>query len=177
LAWLLDQNPKSPIDTRQNVRSTIETQCGPEVNAFELTSASRAQNFYYWARYLGYAWYVGVGDSPTMIVPDPTAAIERHLSRLMIPGQTWPLVQLVASWGDLSSVLEGGAARTEIEGLMQLALRRPDGMLSRSTSLALERLDRRGIIHLERQADAPAIMLGVWPDPLPISHVTYLRTA
>src|SRR5262249_27534543 len=37
LAWLLDQNPKSPIDTRQNVRSTIETQCGPEVNAFELT--------------------------------------------------------------------------------------------------------------------------------------------
>jgi len=177
LAWLLAQNPERPIAARQNVSPLIEKQCGTEVNAFELTNESRAQNFYYWARYLGYAWYVGVGDSPTMIVPDPTAAIERHLSHLMSPGQTWPLEQLVASWGRVCPVLEGGTARSEVEELMQTPPRRSKETLSRSTSLALERLDRRGVIKLDRQADAKAVVLETWPDLQPFTHVTYLRTA
>lgn len=177
LAWFLTLNPERPIDTRQNVRSTIEEQCGSGVNAFELTSASRAQNFYYWVRYLGYGWYVGLSDTPTMIVPDPAIALERHLPHLMATGQAMPLAQLVAAWGDLCPVLEGGSARDEVEKLMQPALRRPAGTLSRSTSLALQRLDQRRVIHLERQADAPPMTLDIWPDPLPISHVTYLRTA
>jgi hypothetical protein len=176
LAWLLAQDPESSIPVRRNVSSKIEEQCGAEVKAFDLTNESRVQNFYYWARYLGYAWYAGIGDAPTIIIPDPTAALVRHLPRLMATGQTLPLAQLVASWGKLSPVLEGGDARNEVEELMQPQLSRLNGTLSRSTSLALERLDRRGIIHLEQQADAPAIMLSVGSDPLPISHITYLRT-
>jgi hypothetical protein len=182
LAWFLTQNPEHPIDARQNVRSAIEEQCGYEVNAFELTNKERSRNFLYWVRYLGYGWYVGQKSSVqnetlTVVVPDPTEALARHLPRLMTPGQTLPLAQMVASWGGLSPVLEGGSAREEVEALLRPALRRSSGTLSRSTSLALQRLDQRFVIHLERQADAPAVMLDIWPDPLPISHVTYLRTA
>ena len=177
LAWFLSQDPVRPIDIRQNVRSTIDRECSPQVNAFELTNSDRSRNFYYWVRYLGYGWYVGIGDTPTMIVPDPTEVLARHLSRLMTPAQPWPLARLVAEWGSLSPVLEGGSARDEVEELLASVRRRPTGTLSRSTSLALQRLDQRGVIHLERQADAPAMMLDIWPDPLPISHVTYLRMA
>lgn len=178
LAWFLTQNPERPIDSQQGVRSKIEDQCGTEVNVFELTSPPRAQNFYYWVRYLGYGWYVDVGgDSPTMIVPDPTAALARHLSHMMSPGQTWPLTRLVQEWGDVSPVLEGGSARSEVENLLLPTLRRKANMLSRSTSIAIQRLDQRGVIRLDRQADAQATLLDCWPDPLPFSHITYLRMA
>jgi hypothetical protein len=177
LAWFLAQDPERPFDFGQNARQRIEEQCGPEVNAFELTNASRAQNFFYWARYLGYAWYAGVVNSPPIIVPDPTSALERHLPRLMGGHRTLPFVDLMEAWSEPCPVLEGGVVRTAVEEILPAALRRPAGTLSRSTSLALQRLDRRGVIHLERQPDAPAIMLATWPDPLPISHITYTRMA
>lgn len=177
LAWFLAQDPERPFDFGENMRQRIEEQCGPDVNAFELTNASRAQNFFYWARYLGYAWYVGIQNSPPIIVPDPTAALERHLPRLMGGRHTLALADMIEAWRGLCPVLEGGAVRMAVEELLPASLRRPAGMLSRSTSLALERLDRRGIIHLERQSDAPAVVLATWPDPLPVSHITYTRTA
>jgi hypothetical protein len=177
LAWFLSQDPEHPFDFDQNASERIEEQCGPEVNSFELTNASRAQNFFYWARYLGYAWYVGIVNNPAIIVPDPTAALERHLPRLLGNGRTLPLSDLIDAWREPCSVLEGGAVRTAVEELLPVTLQRPGGMLSRSTSLALQRLDRRGVIRLERQPDAPLVTLAIWPDPVPFSHITYARTA
>lgn len=187
LAWLLAQDPRHPMNIKDNVTPLIQEQCGGKgANVFELTSSDRSRNFYYWARFLGYAWYIGQktstqNETQTVIIPDPTAALERHLPRLMSPGERWPLAHLVNAWGNLAPVLEGGSARIEVEELMDPKYLPPQrGMLSRSTSFALERLDRRGFIHLEQQADAPAHLgrlLNSWPDPRYFSHVTYTRTA
>lgn len=182
LAWLLSQDPRTPMKINENPRLRIQEQCSGAVNSFDLTDYSRAQNFYYWARYLGYAWCIGQktgvqGETQTVVVPDPTVALLRHLPRLMSLGERRPLAQLIEAWSDLVPVLEGGTARIEVEELMEPALLAQQGMLSRSTSLALERLDRRGVIRLERQADAPVRLLATWPDPQPFTHVTYTRTA
>lgn len=186
LVWLLVQDPRRPMDTKESVKPLIQKQCGGEdASVFELNSSSRAQNFYYWARYFGYAWYIGrknpgLGETQTVVIPDPTAALERHLPALMSAGERWPLAQLVEAWGTVAPVLEGGDARIEVEELMEPGLLPQRGMLSRSTSLALERLDRRGVIHLEQQPDAPAHLgrlLNTWPKSRFFSHVTYSRTA
>ena len=73
----------------------------------------------------------------------------------------------------LLPVLEWGTARTEVETRLPVQKQRPEGTLSRSTSFALERLERRGRVVLERPADADAINLDLASGLRPISHVTW----
>ena len=74
---------------------------------------------------------------------------------------------------ELAPVLEGGVARNEVESLLPTDKRRPDGHLSRSTSFALERLERRGQVVMERLADASAINLDLHSRVRAISHITW----
>jgi hypothetical protein len=175
LAWFLTQDPSVGLAPRQNVAAQVEADCGSGVASFELTNSDRFNQFHYWARYLGYAWRVEVPGAPATVVPDPTVAVARLLPALLEAVGEMPLGELLRAWAECCPVLEGGAVRLEVEEMFPTAKRRPLTELSRSTSLALRRLEDRGLIRLERRADAVAYSLGIWPTPVAASHVILRR--
>ncbi len=174
LAWLLEQDPAKPFEFGDNITDLIAAQCGTDVEAFEMTNRARSQNFVYWAQYLGYAWRLKVGNVET-IMPDPTQAIERHLPQLFEKSSELLIEDLLHTWAIQCPVLEGGAARRKIAERCQNSTPRDPKTLSRSTSIALLRLQKRGAIKLERRADAIAYTLNIKPNPMPISHITWRK--
>lgn len=165
LAWLLIQDPAQSLIWSQ--RPAWATK---EIHGYDMTNNSRYQNMGYWARYLGYAWRFELGNR-NLLVPDPTEALERHLRAILSEGQRMEIAQLVAQLALRSPILEGGSVRQELEERLPAEKRRRSNALSASTSVALMRLSRRGVIHFERAADAEAMLLSPWAQSQPISHV------
>lgn len=172
LAWLLEQDPAEPFEFGDNISDLITSQCGSEVDAFGLTNRARSQNFVYWAQYLGYAWRLGV-ENFEAVMPDPTRAIERHLPQLLGGSKELLISELLHAWGTRSPVLDGGTARKEIVEMCQGTAHRDSMLLSRSSSIALLRLEERGVIKLERRADALTHTLNTKPNLRPISHLVW----
>ena len=171
LAWFLTEDPAVPLELG-NVKNRVEQQLGHDVDV-NLSNLSRFQNFVYWARYLGCAWRFQANRE--WVVPDPTRILERHLPNLLVRGERLPLSQLLDRWRGSIPVLEGGEARIAVERSLRDEYRRPDGQLSRSTSLALVRLRDRGVIQLDALSDATSLLLDTWPAPMPVSHVTLME--
>ncbi len=174
LAWLLEQDPAEPFEFGDNISGLITAQCGADVGAFELSNRARSQNFVYWAQFLGYTWRLRVGNTE-VVMPDPTRAIERHLSHLLAQTGELLIEELLDAWASRSPVLEGGSVRQKIIKLCSSDVLRDPKILSHSTSMALLRLEKRGIIKLERRADALAYTLNTKPNPRPISHVVWQK--
>lgn len=174
LAWLLEQDPAEPFEFGDNISDIITGQCGADVEAFEMTNRARSQNFVYWAQYLGYTWRLRVGSFEG-IVPDPTQAIQRHLTSLFKQTEQFLIKELLDMLATRSPVLEGGVARQKVIDLRRSDALRDPKLLSRSTSIAFLRLEERGLIKLERRADALAYTLNTKPNPRPISHVIWQR--
>jgi hypothetical protein len=173
LSWFLAQDPAAPLVFSANLRQQAETECGPQIGmqvGSELSNHSRFENFVYWARYLGYCWRLQVANQG-MVVPDPTAVLERHLLSMLKQRIEVTVEGLLDVLGDLSPVLDGGRVREELEGVLPLEKQRVEGALSRTTSLGLLQLERKGVITLERRHDAPAVRLTSWPDERPVSHI------
>ncbi len=170
LAWFLVQDPAIPLSWGQNYSGQVQDDCGRESGSFELTNHSAFEQFVYWARYLGFAWRLetlGVN----VVFPDPTQGITRYLPAVTDAGRR-PIRDVMSALALRLPVLEGGTARAEIESRLPAAKRLLDGYLSRSTSLALERLELLGRIVLERVADAPAVSLDRATGPRAVSHIT-----
>jgi hypothetical protein len=176
MAWFLAQDPARPLRFSENIRQEILDQCGGE-DDFGLTNLSRAEQFAYWARFLGYAWHMGVPDRPDAVVPDPTEALTRLLPQLLAGHGDVPLQAVMDAWRTACPVLEGGTARQELEERLIAERQRPADRLSRSTSLALTRIERRGLIRMQRLADAPALLLGSWQAVRPVSHISLASEA
>lgn len=172
LAWFLEQDPAEPFEFGDNITGLIAEQCGPDAAAFEMSNRARSQNFVYWAQYLGYAWRLSVGNYEA-IMPDPTRAIERHLSHLLKETGELLMEDLLDAWAIRCPVLEGGTARLQVTELCRSHIPRDPKLLSRSTSTALLRLEQRGVVKLERRADAAAYTLNTRPNPRPVSHVIW----
>jgi hypothetical protein len=177
LSWFLMQNPTRPIagsgsDPSERPRARIAQDFGADAGAFELTMDARVQNFAYWARYLGYTWFLEL-DGKTTFVPDPSAAIDRSIMRHLKGGGLLPIEQLLSFLAEHLPVLEGGRARLDVESLLP-ADRRPrldqDG-LSRSTSLALNRLAESGRLELRHESDSRSVVLNLLGGARPVSHV------
>jgi len=167
IAWLLEQDPARPLFFSANLAKDIRDWFGRDED-LDLTNAARLQQLAYWAKYMGYAWMLGVGEQQR-IVPDPTAAIVRHLPALLPKNHSVPIEQMLANWQEVCPVLESGAAR---EALLRQRVSPPGRSardLSASTSLALTRLRERGLLEFEQHADAePFLFL---PDRGRYSHV------
>ena len=172
LAWLLIQSPYDPLEWGQNYREQVISDCGQSTESFELTNLARWQQFVYWARYLGFAWRLQAGANA--VIPDPTAAIARHLPATSAAHGLSSISGVMSEIADLLPVLEGGTARGEVEPRLPTHRQRPEGHLSQSTSFALERLERRGQVRLERLADADPVNLDLRSGLRPISHITWL---
>lgn len=170
LAWLLCRDPSRPLAWGDNYRDLVEQDCGPEGASFELTNGARCNQFVYWARFLGFAWRLEV-DRQNVVVPDPTKAIARNLGRWEAKPGWLPIGEFLSRLAVDLPVLEEGTARTAIESMIAPERWRPDGHISRSTSFALQRLERSGQIEMQRLADAPAMNLELGSKVRPVSHI------
>jgi len=158
LTWLLAQDPRTPIDLASNLSSQTEG---------ILNSTALAQQFAYWARFLGYAWHFA-GATRWWLVPDPSGALSRHLPSLIGGEGEVQLGSLPERWAAACPVLGGGPDRPFDTSSRQF---------SRATSLALLRLEQKGNIRLTRQADAPAVLLAVGNETITYTHVALAQPA
>ena len=172
MAWFLAQDPVNPLEWGQNHSRTVLDDCGEDTGSFELTNLARCQQFVYWARYLGFAWRLQIERTKEVVIPDPAPAILRNLRKVIIVNQRRPIMEVMSEISDVLPVLEGGVARDDLESHLTSEKQRPDKHLSRSTSFALERLERDGQISLQRLADAEAVNLQLVSGLRAMSHIT-----
>ena len=173
LAWFLCQDPASPLPWGQNHRNRVESDCGSEGGAFELINSARCDQFIYWARFLGFAWRLNI-ERRNVVMPDPSKAVARSLGRWEELTDWQPIEEVLSRLADELPVLEGGTARTEIESRLGPEKRREGKFISHSTSFALRRLERGGLIQLDRPADALAVNLDFGAEPKAVSHIKWI---
>ena len=173
LAWFLCQDPASPLPWGQNHRNRVESDCGTEGGAFELTNSAGCNQFIYWARFLGFAWRLNI-DRQNVVIPDPTRSIAREMGRWEETTEWLPTAEVLSRLADKMPVLEGGVARAEIESRLAPEKQRTSELVSRSTSFALRRLERSGQIQMDRLADALAVNLDFGSEPRAVSHLKWL---
>jgi hypothetical protein len=173
LAWFLAQDPIRPLPL-ENVSKLLEDQQGDVASSYNLTNRDVFRNLVFWARYLGFAWRLGL-DKSEEVVPDPTEAIRRHLPEVVPLGERVPLHQALQRLAQRLPVLEGGAARSIVDERMTATYRRPPDYLSRSTSLALTRLDDRKTVVLESHSDAQITLLDTLPTVRAVTHIRRLE--
>ena len=172
IAWFLTRDPYRPLPWGGGYRGDVTEDCGEDIASFDLTDEARSQQFVYWAIYLGFAWSL-TADRKVTVSPDPTVALARSLPDLMPPDEPIAISELMAHLAERLPVLEGGTAREEVEALLPADRSRPEGQLSRSTSLAFARLETRGLLSIERLADASAINLDRGVEQQAVSHVSW----
>jgi hypothetical protein len=173
LAWFLERNPYDPMRLDTNVKSLISDELGISAEDVDLTNKDRFRMFAYWAKYLGYARTLQLaGPGGSLVFPDPTRALARLIPRLLKSGERVTLGELKSRWAESAPVLEGGRVRQDV--LKRLRTRRHPLDLSQSTSFALRNLEDRGLVRLERLADANAFNLTDPEGAEPKSHLTWI---
>lgn len=170
LAWLLVQDPFRPLAKAGQHGNLLRQQLdGADSLLTGIGNDSRYQNLLYWARYLGFANWIS-GDS---VLPDPTAAISELLPVVFEGTERLRTGEFLARLSSACEIFEGSSARESIEERVRDG-RRQDHHLSRSTSLALIRLDRQEAIALGEDADAEAWILDLGPVQRRAMYLTYL---
>jgi hypothetical protein len=121
------------------------------------------QNSNRWPEFIGWALFLGFGwNMPEGFLPDPTAAIVWSLDAVLPAGERVRATDFAASLAETLPVLDGGAYRTQLDELIGGTRdldRREE--LSEPLSLALLRLDRRGVLTLEAMADGDPLVAKV----------------
>lgn len=169
IAWLLMQDPLRPMPWSENPRPIISRQLADSDN-FDLGNASRLQTLAYWARYLGFARLVGAGQ--VHIVPDPHDAIALLLTEVFAKDAALRAGEFRKRLAVLCPVLEDGIIRNRVEQQAREEVVRTQPLrLSRTTSLALLRLEASGRIALEQRSDAEVGILDLGTSERRFSHV------
>lgn len=172
LSWLLMQDPANPLMFSENHRGRVINDLGEDTGAYGLNVNSDFQNLVYWARFLGYCHWIAV-DQTTYIVPDPTHAIMRRLPEIFTDSKEVRFMDFIAALAVSCPVLEQGYTRREVESIARPELITEPRTLSRSTSLALRRLENQGTIKMELLSDADVVTVFTDGDAKRHSHIQY----
>jgi len=146
---------------------------------FDRDSMSDAwfQNLAYWTRYLGFSNLIDTfkqnDEFKKHIIPDPTEAIDKHLS-LIFSSKKLPIKEFHDLLGNILPVLEGGGVRDQLESNLRNEFKRKEGYFSKSTSLAIKRLEMRNKIKLEKVSDTMTWILDLGQDHEQITHIEYI---
>ena len=172
LAWLLSRQPGLDLEWNGEYTPLMLAEMeGDEV--YDLTNASRCAMLAYWARFLGYAEGLQWGGK-TLVVPDPTEAIARRLNAVFGHDATLPVALFFDRLATHCPVLEGGSVRIAIDA--RLRRKRERYALSPATSLALLRLEKRGLLKLETRSDAEVWLVDLmYEAPRRLSHMDLAR--
>jgi hypothetical protein len=112
-----------------------------------------------------------VGLSGTdCIVPDPTRAIVAGFAKIFQDSNELPAGRFAKRIGEVFSVLEGGTVRAALESRM-LAPPRKEGHFSPATSVALKRLELRGVLKMQELSDAETWVIDLPNAPQRVSSV------
>ena len=164
LSWFLSSSPLRPMNFSEPPQNALKAQIGDHATKTELTSLNRYQNFLYWARYLGFATFVGgASDAEDLksrrVFPDPIKAIESALPSIFADANDLPVEQFMSRLAAIFPVFETGSVRKDFEGMRQTPITDSDKRLSITTSLALQRLVDRQRLTMTHDADAKARIL------------------
>lgn len=169
IAWLLMQDPLRPLPWSENPLPIINRQLGDGDN-FDLGNASRLQTLAYWARHLGFVRLVGAGQ--VYIISDPHDVIERLLPDVFDKDTALRASEFRKRLATWCPVLEDGVIRTRVEQRAREDIVRANSQrLSRSTSIALLRLEASGDIEFEQRSDAEVGILDLGTSERRFSHV------
>lgn len=176
IAWLLEQDPTRPIRfTGDNVPELVRQQCGDDAAEIGLTNEDPIwHQLTYWVCYLGYAWrlnYSSTASAVDYVVPDPTDALGRILLPLLQEHGQLPIREAREAWAAASPVLDGGTARRHVHSLFREPTYDDQTTLSASTSLALCRLEERGLLHSPERSDARTLIVQSGERMRPVSHI------
>lgn len=167
LAWFLSLDKNHFPAWDDNVSGMIDKDLNGLIN--ESLSAQAWQNFVYWIQYLGFSTQLVLGNK-TCILPDPTNAIKVTLFNTFKISEEIKIVEFLSKLSEVYSVLELGVNRKYIDNHLREGLKLPDNQLSYSTSLAINRLEREGLIELISKADADVVSI----ESKRISHIKIL---
>jgi hypothetical protein len=112
-----------------------------------------------WVVFLGFGWRIGEA-----VVPDPTRAILSVLDDLLPVGLEVPLPSLLAQLAERLPALDGGSFHTEYLDAIGRRAGWDERRLSEPLSLALIRLERRGLLELYGGGDAESRVLRLGVD-------------
>jgi len=175
LSWLLVQNSESlnSLEWSGQVNNMVLKDLNEEFGELDLTNNSRWQHFGYWAIYLGFAIKISIAGKD-YLCPNPTEAIECELKKVFKESKELPIRVFFEYLVKKIPVLEFGSVRNRIMDRAREGLQLPDNLLSFSTSLALLRLEKRGLISLEQKSDADSLFLqSDTENSRIISHIVY----
>jgi hypothetical protein len=160
LSWFLMQAPQRPLAFSTGYGNSIKNQLGAQVGEFDLTSKDRWNAFFYWCRYLGY----GEALTDRALAADPTQALNRLLPTIFAHDRDLTIAAFLQALAQLTPVFETGRVRAELERQASADFARESHRLSKSTSLALKRLEQQGRIDLDPSADAATMILDLGAD-------------
>ena len=152
IAWFLAQDPLDGGWTLERVADElVDTSLAEEVG---ITKNTKYGSFRDWVCYLGFGWQADVDGSDNQgLLPDPTAYLRRRLPDLVEgPGEEMGMALFMQRLAALCPVFEEGRLRRSVDDTFAS---RPDNHVAASTSFALERLERSGVLQIEAKADAP----------------------
>jgi hypothetical protein len=175
IAWLLSKDPLQPLKFSEAPQGMLKADLGEaEWEKTQLTNRSSYQNFLYWARYLGFATFVGDG-SVRRVFPDPTIAIAENLPRIFGDQPLLDIESFLSELSNIFPVFERGAVRAELDAMRPQSSSDED-RLSIATSLALQRLADRGELSLESVADARGRILDFGIETARVSRIRRGKT-
>ena len=171
IAWFLTKDPREPLPLGENWRTRVERDFRSESVDHDLKNQASCEQFAYWVVYLGFGWRLAMGEGETL-VPDPSVALESAMRATMEVGQQLLVGEMIERVASVCSVMEGGKVRQRVEEGLVPERQRPDGRLSRSTSLALTRLESSKVVSMPSPlADAVVTVLDLWPERRRVSHI------
>lgn len=173
LSWFLAQDPMEPLPWQGTQHAErIMKQLGENDPLNAIRNNSRYQNLVYWSRYLGFAERLSL-QGADLVVPDPTEAITACIPFIFREGKEMPIQTFMQRLSEACPVMDGGVARRELEVRLTPQLQLKDRHLSRSTSLSLLRLQKRGVLVFKAVSDAPAFVLDLGGETSPVSHISF----
>lgn len=172
LSWLLNQNPFQPLPWKGGEHAErIVAQLGEtDPLRIDIGNNSRYQNLLYWARYFGCAEWIGI-KTGNVVIPDPSEVILWLIPHVFADDSELPIQTFIQRLGEVCPVLDGGSARRNFETRLTAEFQRQEYHLSRSTSLALKRLQLRGIITIKAVSDAQTWILDLANETQAVSHI------
>ncbi|MDA8637288.1 protein DpdG [Rhodospirillales bacterium] len=173
LAWLLARPTGPHLIVGEEFKGDVLNDLNDD-DIYELTNASRSSILVYWAQALGFVEWLRFNEKD-YCNPDPTRVLAHTLDTILEKKHPTPISSFIEKLGRGLPVFETGRIRNEVEARLKIP-RGPD-YISRSTSLALSRLELRGTIKLEHLADAPTLLLSSNEErDRPVSHITLLKS-
>jgi hypothetical protein len=176
LAWFLTKSPLKPFSFRNDPFNIIKADLGEFTVKTDMKTVSDYQNLLYWARYLGFATFIGgraseAGRDARWVFPDPFSAIESVIPTIFADETELPIELFMTRLSSVYPVFEGSAVRQEIDQVSGASSYANERRLSQATSLALRRLENHKYFEMKSRADAPVAILDFGLNDQRISHL------